>query len=184
MTLDDYKRKSQKKKRYLSNLLTRILITIILIFGILIIINTNPEVKKKIDKYVFKTNFNYAYINKIYNKYFLNLTKEKTLLVSKENLPNYKKYEDGFVKTINKHEKIKNLSSGVVVFVGEKEKYGKTIIIQGSDGIDIWYGNLEKVSVKMYDYVEVDKEIATASNNLYLVFQKDGKYLNYKDVIK
>ena len=39
---------------------------------------------------------------------------------------------------------------------------GNTVIIQGVDGVDIWYGNLTNVSVKLYDYVEKDKLIGVS----------------------
>ena len=57
MTLEEYKSKKNKKnnksnKKYLSNLLTRTLITIILIFGVLIMVNFDKDFKEKIDKYL------------------------------------------------------------------------------------------------------------------------------------
>ena len=38
--------------------------------------------------------------------------------------------------------------------MGEKEGYGNTLIIQGADGVDIWYGNVNSTSLKLYDYIE------------------------------
>ena len=79
---------------------------------------------------------------------------------------------------------IPSIESGIVVFIGEKENYGNTIIIQGVDGVDIWYGNTDNTNVKLYDYVEKGSMIAmTKTEDLYLVFQKDGKFLDYKKYI-
>ena len=76
------------------------------------------------------------------------------------------------------------LESGIVVFMGEKEDYGTTIIIQQIDGVDVWYCNIEAKDIKMYDYVKKGALIGQVkSNKLYLVFQKEGKYLNYKEYI-
>lgn len=192
MTLEEYKnsKKQKNNKKYISNLLTRTLITIILVFGVLIIVNFDKDFKPKLEKYLFKTNHNFSSINKIYNKYFANVidTSKETALASleknKTDINKYEKYKDGVKKEIKKKENIKLLASGIVVFVGEKEGYNKTVIIQQSNGIDAWYSNMDKIDVKLYDYIEKDKVIGTASDNLYLVFQKDGKYLDYKTVIK
>ena len=69
-----------------------------------------------------------------------------------------------------------------MVYIGEKEDYGNTVIIQGVDGVDIWYGNLTNVSVKLYDYLEKDKLIGeTLDDTLYLVIKKDNEYIKYED---
>lgn len=194
MTLEEYKSKKNKKnnksnKKYLSNLLTRTLITIILIFGVLIMVNFDKDFKEKIDKYLFQTNYNFSSINKLYNNYFadiFNSSKDTALVFDEKEekkQEEYTKYKDGVVKEIGKNEEVKLLNGGIVVFVGEKEGYGNTIIVQQSNGTDAWYGNMEKVNVKVYDYIEKDKVIGTASEKLYLVFQKDGEYIDYKEAI-
>ena len=39
--------------------------------------------------------------------------------------------------------------------------------------------------MKLYDYVEKGKLLGeTKDNNLYLVYQKDGQYLDYKEYIE
>ena len=73
----------------------------------------------------------------------------------------------------------------MVIFIGEKENYGNVIIIEGIDGITIWYGNMEKTTVKLYDYVNAGAYLGTTKDNvLYLAYQKDGKFLNYKEYLK
>ena len=73
----------------------------------------------------------------------------------------------------------------MVVYLGEKENYGNVVIIEGIDGIDIWYGNMETISVKLYDYVEKSSYLGqTKDNNLYLAYSKDGKFLDYKEYLK
>ena len=62
---------------------------------------------------------------------------------------------------------------------------GNTIIVQQSDGIYTWYGNLSNINLKLYDYIEDNSIIGEAKNNeLYLMFQKDGVDVSYKDVLK
>ena len=75
-------------------------------------------------------------------------------------------------------------SAFIVVFIGEKEHYGNTIIVQQIDGIDTWYGNVYIGDIKIYDYVQKGNLLGEVlDDKLYLVFQKEGKYLNYKDYI-
>ncbi len=44
--------------------------------------------------------------------------------------------------------------SGIVVYIGEKENYKQTVIVQQMNGVDVWYGNIKQANVKLYDYVE------------------------------
>ncbi len=192
MTLEEYKNKNNKKnnknsKKYVTNLLTRSLITIILVFGVLIMVNFDKDFKSDLEKYLFKTNYNFSSINKLYNNYFADFLKTSkdsvAVFEEKEKTEDYKKYKDGVVKQIGKNEEIKLLNGGIVVFIGEKEDYGNTVIVQQSNGTDAWYGNIKKVDVKLYDYLEKGETLGTASEKLYLVFQKDGEYLDYKENI-
>lgn len=69
--------------------------------------------------------------------------------------------------------------------MGTKEDYGNTIIIQGADGVSIWYGNINQANVEIYDYVEQGEFLGeVADNTLYLIYEKDGVYLDYKDYLK
>ena len=56
------------------------------------------------------------------------------------------------------------------------------VIVQGIDGVDIWYGNLENVSVNLYDYIEAETIIGeTKDEYLYLVIKKDNEFIKYED---
>ena len=79
---------------------------------------------------------------------------------------------------------IKMVKSGIVVFIGNKEEYGNTIIIQGMDGVDYWYSNIENVAVKLYDYVDSTNIIGNGiDNKLYVLFMRDNEVLNYEDYL-
>ena len=60
---------------------------------------------------------------------------------------------DGNKFIVEKQYLMPILQSGMVVFVGEKEGYGNTIIVQQVDGVDVWYSNITS-NVKLYDYIE------------------------------
>ena len=68
--------------------------------------------------------------------------------------------------------------------MGEKENYGDVIIVQGIDGVEIWYGNMANTSVKLYDYIEKGTLLGEVTDNiLYLVYSKDGNILNYQEYL-
>ena len=93
-----------------------------------------------------------------------------------------KSYKDGEVLTLSDGTLINSLTSGVVVFIGEKDDYGNTVIVQGVDGADIWYGNLDNISVKLYDYIEKNTLLGEINDNrLYLVIKKNNEYIKYED---
>jgi stage IV sporulation protein FA len=60
---------------------------------------------------------------------------------------------------------VEAINEGIVIFAGTKDKLGKTVIIQHADGSESWYGNLGAISVKLYDFVEMGKEVGKAMNN-------------------
>jgi len=73
----------------------------------------------------------------------------------------------------------------MLIYIGEKENYGNVVIVEGIDGISIWYGNMDTTTVKLYDYVEKNNYLGTTKDNiLYLAYQKDGKFLDYKEFLE
>ena len=73
----------------------------------------------------------------------------------------------------------------MVVFIGKKEGYGNTIIVQQVNGVDLWYGNINNSNVKLYDYIEKGEILGdTLNNDLYLVYKKEGSTVNYEEYIK
>lgn len=186
------KRKEKNKKNVFISFINKMFISILITLITLIIVKKDPSLKSAIKDKLFNSNFSFAKINKWYKEKFGsilpidNIIPENTVSVFDEKLK-YKSdslYKDGVKLTVEDNYIIPFIQSGIVIFIGEKENYGKTIIIQQVDGIDVWYGNISDVNVKLYDYVEKGNVLGNCNNNmLYLVFQKDGKYLNYKEYI-
>lgn len=193
-----HKKKNNKENKPLKPnklfwIITKLLITIIITLIFLIILKKNVSFRDKFYKFVYETNIDFAQINSWYKKNFgsslpfKDLVKEDVKTVFNENLT-YKekhKYLDGVKLTVDNSYLLPSKESGIVVFIGEKEGYGKTIIIDGSDGIEVWYGNLDKVNVKMYDFIEKGEYLGEVKgNNLYMVFKKNGEVLDYNEYIK
>lgn len=175
--------KNKPKKKFKIN---KILVVIVIFLSTLIMLKNNPDYQKKFYKYVFEDNISFAYINKLYNKYFGSILPKKnveqvfneTLKYSSSN-----SYLEGVSLDVGLNYLVPNKSNGIVIFVGEKEGYGNTVIIQQSDGVDVWYSNLKEVNISLYDYINKGELIGMCDNNLYLVFKKDGVVLNYNEHI-
>ena len=93
------------------------------------------------------------------------------------------KFENGISLTVENNYLVPVQYSGIVVFVGEKKPYGNTVIIE-SDNVTIWYSNIDTSNIKVYDHVEKGKYLGeTLNNKLYLVFKKEGNFVDYKEYI-
>ena len=179
------------KIKYFKNLLSRTLIAIILVLISIIYINFDDKNLSKYKNEVFTNNISFATIKNTYNKYLgevipLDIKEESSTSVFGEELvyKNIEKFHNGYKLTVNNNEIIKNITSGIVVYIGEKENYGNVIIVQCIDGVDIWYGNITNTNLTLYDYIEEGTVLGEAKNDsLYVVLAKSGEYLNYEEYI-
>lgn len=184
--------KEENLIKYLRSLILRSL-TVIIIFLILAILSKNNQTYKDlIVTNIYEKNISFTKIKNIYTKYLggiipLDKVSPSVTPVFNEELEytNESIYYDGVkLEVINKYL-VPIIKEGMVIYIGEKENYGNVIIIEGIDGIEIWYGNIESTTVKLYDYVESGNYLGTTKDNyLYLVYSKEGQYLNYKDYLK
>ena len=167
---------------------TKFLISVILTLIILILIKSSSNFKTLFYKEVYTTNISFAPLTEMYNKYIGNLNlfnnsssqavfNEKLIYDSKEN------YLDG-VKLKIESNLVPINESGIVVFIGDKEGYGNTIIIQRIDGVDEWYGGINNANVNLYDYVNKGDILGEVDKYLFLIYKKDGNVLNYEEYLK
>lgn len=194
MSIINKNKKSNDKKysdsSHVKNFFIKLFILLIVFFSLAIVCKENDMVKDKIVKYLYSEDISFTKIKKIYNKYLggiLPIKKEiNTEKVFNESLKynNSSLYLDGVKLDVDDNYLVPSLSEGMVVFIGEKDGYGKTIIIEDLDGIYNWYGNIESSSLKLYDYVEKGSLVGEVNKYLYLVFSKGDKYLNYEKYIK
>lgn len=182
--------KNELQKKPNAFILIRLLLTVLLTLTILIGLKQSSKFKKLFYEQVYETNFSFAYMNGIYKSLFgspipfSEFLKEPVKPTFKEKLIYQKKepYKDGVKLTVETGYLVPIKDSGLVVFIGEKEGYGKTVIVQQMNGIDLWYGGLKDVNVKLYDYVEEGSLLGeTEKQELFLVFKKEGTILDYKE---
>lgn len=185
------KHSKKKKDSNKSINLTKFLLVIILTLITLIAIKKNIKFKELFYKYVYEDSINFAKINEYYEKIFGSYipfedTTNKVTPVFNEKLTyiSSNKYLDGVKLTVENNYLVPVLQSGLVVYMGEKEGYGNTVIVQGIDGIDIWYGNVTNISISLYDYIDKKSLLGTTKDDvLYLVYKKDGEILNYEEYL-
>ena len=175
-------------KKYITNFITKILITIIVLLILLISFKLNIDFKNDFNKYVYNTSLPFTDFKKLYNTYFLGIKEDnnetKEVFTEKIAYTDSSVYEDGVKLTVSDNYLVPAFESGIVVFIGNKDKYGKTVIVQQMNGVDVFYGNVNS-DVNMYDYIEKGSLIGECINNkLYLAFQKEGKFVDYKEYIK
>ena len=182
-------KKTNKNRSSLYGFISKLLITIILTLITLILLKSNNKLKTFIYNKVYDNNISFATINKWYENHFgssipfKELVEKDTKAVFNNKLEYSKKekYLDGVKLSVDKNYLVPILESGMVVYIGKKEGYGNTVIVQQVNGVDVWYGNINNPNVKLYDYVEKGKLLGDVkNNNLYLVFKKDGKVLSYE----
>lgn len=191
--LNKQNKKQPKKYPFFKIIVSHILLSGILLLICLCTIKINPNFKKWINKNVYQTNFSFAKINDTYEKYFgsvlplPNITTTPVEPVFSEKLvyDNAEPYKEGVKLKVNQNYLVPVLESGIIVFIGDKENYGKTIIIQQVNGIDLWYVGVENTSLKIYDYIEKGSLLGeTISNEMYLFYQKAGAFLDYKEYLE
>lgn len=182
----------EKIIKYLRSLILRSLTVIVLFLILAILSKSNKTYKDVIVTNLYNQNISFTKIKNIYTKYLggiipLDKVTQEVNPVFNEQLEytNESIYYDGVkLEVINKYL-VPIIKEGMVVYVGEKENYGNVVIIEGIDGIDIWYGNMDTTTVKLYDYVESNTYLGQTTNEyLYLVYSKDGKFLDYKEYLK
>lgn len=172
--------------------LIKIMMCISLFLGLGIGCKSNSTFKSFVQKKIYQEYLDFSSIKVFYDKYLggffpiESISNSGLKAVFNENLvyEGFTKYEDGVELVVDYNYLVPVIESGMIVYLGEKEKYGKVVIVEGDNGIDIWYGNLDNVTVNIYDRVEKGSYLGNIKENkLYLVYTKDQDFLNYNDYL-
>lgn len=86
---------------------------------------------------------------------------------------------------------VDSIQDGTVIFAGEKDELGKTVIIQHADKTETWYGQLGEIHVKVYDNVKAGERVGTVLTSqdelygeFYFAIKQDEKFIDPVQVIK
>jgi stage IV sporulation protein FA len=106
-------------------------------------------------------------------------------------LENFEKNGQGIMIETGKGASVQTINEGFVMFAGVKDGLGKTVVIQHADKTETWYGNLEEIKVKLYEYVEKRTVVGTVSGSAdddkgkyYFAIKKDDKFIDPIQVIR
>lgn len=98
--------------------------------------------------------------------------------------------EKGILLETGSNAAVNAVKQGFVTFVGKKKGFGKTVVIQLQDGGEAWYGELAKVDVGLYDYVQRGKKVGTVttsgngkSGQFFFALKKNNAFVNPLKVI-
>ena len=185
-------KKEEKIIKYLRSLIYRCLLVIVIFLLLAIISKQDKQYKDIIIKNIYQEDISFIKIKKLYNKYLggiipLDKVSQTLTPVFNEKLEyiSEESYYDGVKLEVDYNYLVPTLEEGMVVYIGEKENYGNVIIIEGIDGMDIWYGFMDSTTVKLYDYIEKNTYLGqTKDNYLFLAYSKDGSFLNYHEYLK
>ena len=181
-----FKENSTQDNKKLKVFISKFLIAVIFFLSSLIFTNMSDKNLLMYKEYVLTESLPFTKIKGWYENIFGEVlpSKENTMTVFNGKLvyKNIADYLDGEALTVGNKTIINSIASGVVVFIGEKEGYGNTVIVQGIDGVDIWYANLDNIAINLYDYIEKDTVIGeTIDDKLYLVIKSENAYIKYED---
>lgn len=177
-----YRKRIKKDSSFRGSIyLSKILISIIVLLSSLIICNFKSEYRDYYQKHLLEDNIHFYDFKKLLNKIH---KKDEEITVSNMNVSNMEVVGDS-TKIYSNGEAIYYLKPGIIVFIGEKDYFGKTVIVQGNDGVDIWYSHLDIVEGNLYDYVNGNTILGNALNGELLVtIYQDGKTLSYEEYME
>lgn len=187
--LDNSKDKSSIKVKLLSKrIVSKLLLSIIFLLVSIILINKNNNVKEFYQKNIYTNSWSFTKFNSLYNKYFGSLVKDyqvpDTSSVFNETL-SYSHIEDylnGSILSVSNNYLVPVIESGIIVYLGDKDALKNTCIVQGVDGVDIWYSNIDISKLTLMDYVNKGEFLSTTlSDKLYLTLERGNEYIKYED---
>ena len=166
------------------------LLILIVLFIITIIACRYNNAKKFINEKLLSNDFPYNKIKTIYNKYLgdvmpvMNISSnEQPVFYEKIEYSSIDAHDDFIVLTVENNYLVPAFYDGVVVFVGNKDKY-KDLVIVNSKDVYIYYFNIN-AKVEVYDEIKKGEYVGfTKDDKLYLSFTKNNKVLDYKEFIK
>ena len=183
-SVSKYLNKNKEKfsfKKLLRSIFSKVFICLIIFLIGLIIIKYDNNNKQIIKNFLYKNDISFAKLNSLYEKYIGNIlpfeskknSNIQTVFNEDFTYKDISIYKDGYKVEVDNDYYIPIIESGVVVFIGEKSDYGNTVIIEQTDGVCTYYGNVTNLNVNLYDYVSKGEFLGSSNGSyLYLVFSK------------
>lgn len=170
----------------------KLMVCIIFFLMLGIICKFDSCIKSFVRNKLYYEYFDFSSVKEYYDKYLGgviisdNISRVGVESVFREELryKDFFSYKDGVELVVDYNYLVPVIKGGVVVYIGEKDYYGMSVIVEGDDGVDVWYGNMDEVMVGMYDVVLPGSYLGSVSDRcLYLVFTDGNEVLNYNDYL-
>lgn len=165
--------------------------SLFLVLGIVCRLDNNY--RYYVERNIYQEYLDFSKVRVFYDKYMggifpiENNINNGVISVFNENLiyDSKESYKEGVSLVVDYNYLVPSINRGLVVYIGEKNGYGNVVIIEGDNGIDIWYGNLCNTMVKLYDVIESGNYIGeVCGNNLFLVYTKKNEFLDYNKYLE
>ena len=106
-------------------------------------------------------------------------------------MENFEKNGQGVIVKTAAAASVGTVKEGVVIYAGEKEEYGKTVIIQHADKSESWYGNLDSIDVSLYEQVTKGAKLGRVQaseeeegkGEFYFALKSEGRFIDPGEVI-
>lgn len=172
--------------------LLKTFLCIILFLVVAILCKRDIRLKTFVKEHIYEESMSFSNLKNFYNHYLggvfpIEIISSNTREVFNEKLyyDGISRYEDGAVLNVGSGYLVPSLKEGIVVYVGEKDKYRQVVIVEGGDGVHIWYGNLCNINVVLYDTISSGTYLGeVCDKELYLVFSKGNDFLDYADYLE
>lgn len=161
--------------------LTKILLGMIVFLLVLIGCNLSNKFRDIFTNKVLEENINFYQFKNVIDK-FLNKNDNTEVQEVSGDVVSFLEYEGRYIIQIDQDEGINFLKPGIIVYIGDKDNLGNTVIVQGNDGVDLWYSGVILDSHELYDYVSVKDLLGISENTNYILsIYKDGELLKYEE---
>jgi stage IV sporulation protein FA len=117
-------------------------------------------------------------------------SKQYAMPVSGKITDSFDRDGQGIILETGAESMVDAMKEGIVIFAGSKKNLGKTVVIQHNDKSESWYGQLQSIDVKLYQFVNKGNKIGKvttsedgAKGTFYLAIKKDDKFIDPKKVI-
>lgn len=171
--------------------LFKLFISIIFFLVLGIICKTNKYYHDKIHYYLYEQSFNFNSVYSFYNRYLgsfsmFDINNNTSQVFTEEFKYNsLEEYKDGIKLFVDYKHLILSLSTGTIIYMGNKNGYNNLIIVNTDNNINIWYGNICNTSLKLFDFVNKDTYLGESCKDfIYIAYEKNGKFLNYSKYFK
>lgn len=100
----------------------------------------------------------------------------------------FQKNGTGITISPNGTTEVSSIREGVVIFAGNDQEMGNTVIVQHPDNSKSTYGYLNSMNVHLYQFIDKDQSIGTfhaseESDTIFFSIEKDRQYIDPIQVI-